>query len=164
MHLVLYSQISDTAVIIKGLACSQTSITVSIRRNRHLLLAIYMYSVVVNKLSQSDVHVYGNEGQVSGSSISRMYTVRWTCETISTASTIYAHVPASTSLYGGPVGHGCHDVHICDLRMCTSGICGHAHTRFADMQLFPRGFPRANHVETIACPQIAYVQVRKCTV
>ena len=38
---------------------------------------------------------YGREGQVSGSSRSRMYTVRWICGTISTASTIYAHSPSS---------------------------------------------------------------------
>ena len=59
--------------------------------------------------------------------------------------------------YGGPVGRGCPDVHIRDLRTCThahlgfadlhildlrtcthahqSGICGLAHTRFADLHI-----------------------------
>ena len=59
-------------------------------------------------------------------------------------------------------------MHIWDLRTCTYAICGLAHTRFAEVQLFPRGChvattwrTRCNHVETIALPQIAYVQVRK---
>ena len=34
------------------------------------------------------------------------------------------------SNYGGPVGRGCHDVHICDLRTCT-----HAHLGFADLHI-----------------------------
>ena len=68
-----------------------------------------------------------------------MYTVRWTCGTISMVSTIYAHVLASTSLYGVPVGHGCHDMHIWDLWTCISAICRLAHTQFAEMQLFPCG-------------------------
>ena len=59
-------------------------------------------------------------------------------------------------------------MHIWDLRTCTYAICGLAHTRFAEVQLFPRGChvatmwrTRCNHVETIALPQIAYVQVHK---
>ena len=32
-------------------------------------------------------------------------------------------------MYSGPVGRGCHDVHICDLRTCR-----HAHLGFADVQ------------------------------
>ena len=48
-------------------------------------------------------------------------------------------------------------MHIWDLRTCTCAICGLAHARFAEVQLFPRGC----HVETIALPQIEYVQVRK---
>ena len=57
-------------------------------------------------------------------------------------------------------------MHIWDLRTCTYAICGLAHTRFAEVQLFPRGChvattwqTRCNHVA--ALPQIAYVQVRK---
>ena len=32
--------------------------------------------------------------------------------------------------YGGPVGRGCHDVHIRDLRTCT-----HAHLGFAELHI-----------------------------
>ena len=82
---------------------------------------------------------------------------------------------ASGPRYGGPVGRGCHDVHIWDLQTCThahlarSGICGLAHMRFADVQLFLRGcnvfgynvFATSvvvatwHHLETIERPQIA---------
>ena len=87
--------------------------------------------------------------------------------------------------YGGPVGRGCHDVHIrdlwtCthahlgfadlhirDLRMCTHAICGRAHTRFAEVQLFPRGChvattwqTRCNHVAT-TWKQLYFRKVRK---
>ena len=59
-----------------------------------------------------------------------------------------------------------------DVRTCTSGICRLAHTRFAEVQLFPRGChvvatwqPRGNNCTSAnrvcASPQIAYVQVRK---
>ena len=34
--------------------------------------------------------------------------------------------------YGGPLGRGCHDVHIRDLRTCTQW---HAHLGFADLHI-----------------------------
>ena len=58
-----------------------------------------------------------------------------------------------------------------DVHTCTSGICGLAHSRFADVQLFPRGNNCTSANPRCACvqvrksrmckPQIAYVHVRK---
>ena len=59
-------------------------------------------------------------------------------------------MPSVTEIhfYGGPVGLGCRNVHICDLRMCTHAYlgfadmhicdfqtCTHAHLGFADVQI-----------------------------
>ena len=86
-------------------------------------------------------------------------------------------------VYGGPVGRGCHDVLIRDLRTCThactsgicglahtrfadvhtctSGICGLAHTRFAEVQCFHVVEPRGEHVVT-TWKQLHFRKSRKC--
>ena len=59
-------QISDTAAIKTGLACSKTGISVDTAKP-----PFAAGDIVVLKAT-----TYGKEGQVSGSSRSRMYTVR----------------------------------------------------------------------------------------
>ena len=70
---------------------------------------------------------------------------------------------ACSDKYGGPVGHGCYDVHVCDLRTCTYSICGRAHVHIcvSGKHVATTWLARCNHVETIARLQIAYVHVRK---
>ena len=102
------------------------------------------------------------------------------CSLVRDVGVVCVFVCVALSNYGGPVGHGCHNVHICDLRTCTQAhlgfadlhicdlrICTNAHLQFVDVYI--RNLRTCTYVICgrahmhmmcmCARPQIAYVHV-----